>query len=236
MNRMQATLNRIAPSALFIAGFCFLSAMKVADCNGYYAMSKGSRIESSVYDDKNSLVSKNVLEIIDSKKVGGKTVSTAKNITENFKKKKTTETVYDFECDGQGTTVNVIQLMQENLKQNKQIGNANASGNNPVFPHQMSVGQTLPESNIVIDVSGEISLKSKIKIFDRKVVGTETITVPAGTFDCVVITYTEDIAVLVDEIKKYKVWMAKGVGIVRNEQYSKKGKLVLRSEMTKFSQ
>ena len=236
MYQMSPKPASIMKAMLLISGFIFLSAMKVSDCNGYYAMKKGSIMESSVYNDKNELVSKNVLEIIESKKVNGKTISTAKNTTENFKKKKTTETVYDFECDGEGTTVDVIQLMQENLKQSKQLGNSTASGNNPFFPHQLAVGQSLPESNITINVTGEISLKSKIKIFDRNVVAMESITVPAGTFDCAVITYTEDVAVLVDEIKKYKIWMAKGVGIVRNEQYSKKGKLILRSELTRFSQ
>jgi len=86
----------------------------------------------------------------------------------------------------------------------------------------MKVGETLPESKINISVKGEISLESGVKIYDRQVVATEKIALEAGTFDCVVITYTEDTSILFNKTKKYKVWMAKGVGIVKSEEYDKK--------------
>lgn len=152
-----------------------------------------------------------------------------------MKKNKTTESSYELVCDGAETAINMLKSVEVSLKKSTQFSQSSVSGNNPVFPNTMKVGQTLPEATISISVKGEISLDSGVKIYDRKVVAEEKITLEAETFDCIVITYTEDTSILFNKTKKYKVWMAKGVGIVKSEEYDKKERLEKVVELTKFS-
>lgn len=232
---MKTKFTKIGISLILFLGILISFAFKLNNCDGYYAMKKGTKSEFSVYDANNNLITKSTSEVIDSKTTGGKTISTIKTISTNLKKNKITESQVDVECDGNAVTINTLKVLEENLKKSNQLSQSTASGNNPVFPNVMSVGQTLPEANINISVKGEINLETNVRIYDRKVVAMEKITVPAGTFDCAVITYTEDTKILFDKLKSYKTWYAKGVGIVKNEEYDKKGKLESRSELTSFT-
>lgn len=222
-------------TVLLLTGIFMSFAFKSVNCDGYYAMKKGTKAEFSGYDANNNLTSKTISEVIDSKVVGGKTIATVKSISTNLKKNKVTETSLDVECDGNEVTLNTIKALQENLKKSNQLSQSTANGNNPTFPNVLSIGQTLPEANINISVKGEINLETNVRIFDRKVIAMESVTVPAGTFNCAVITYTEDTRILFDKVKTYKAWYAKGIGLVKSEEYDKKGKLETRSELTSIS-
>lgn len=67
---------------------------------------------------------------------------------------------------------------------------------------------------------------NKSTVHYRKVVGQETITTPAGTFDCLILEQLTEIKVLGTKQQAIsKTWYAKGVGDVKTEFYSTKGKL-----------
>jgi hypothetical protein len=176
-----------------------------------------------------------VLEIIENKHEGEKNIAVVKNIATDLKKNKTTESTYELLCDETGISINIMKTVQDNLKKSNQLDQTTVTGNNPIYPNEMKVGQTLPESIIKIEIKGEISMESGVKIYDRKVIASEKVTVEGGTFECVVITYTEETSFIYNKTKKYKVWMAKGVGIVKSEEYDKKGKLEKIIELTKLS-
>lgn len=205
------------------------------NCEGYYATKKGTVMEMKVLDNKNNVTGKSLLEVIENRQEGGKSIAVVKTQVTDLKKNKTTESSYELVCDGAETAINMLKSVEVSLKKSTQFSQSSVSGNNPVFPNTMKVGQTLPEATISISVKGEISLDSGVKIYDRKVVAEEKITLEAETFDCIVITYTEDTSILFNKTKKYKVWMAKGVGIVKSEEYDKKERLEKVVELTKFS-
>jgi hypothetical protein len=220
--------------ALFLVVFtCF--SFDLLNCDGYYATQKGRILEMKATDNKNKVTGKSVIEIVENKHEGGKNIAVVKNIATDLKKNKTTESSYELVCDDMGISINIIKTVQDNLKKSNQLNQTTVTGNNPIYPNEMKVGQTLPESKIKIDIKGEISMESGVKIYDRKVIATEKLSVEGGTFDCVVITYTEETSFVVSKTKKYKVWMAKGVGIVKSEEYDKKGKLEKIIELTKLS-
>lgn len=232
---MKTKFSKITIPLLLLTGIFISFAFKFVNCDGYSATQKGIKTETTEYDASNNVTGKSTSEVIDSKMVGGKTLATVKSTVIDLKKNKTTESVFDVECDGTSTTVNTIKLLTDNLKKSNTLGESTASGNNPVTPNILSVGQTLPEANINISINGEISLQSNVKMYDRKVVAMEKVTVPAGTFDCAVVTYTEDTRILFDKIKNHKVWLAKGIGAVKSEEYDKKGKLEKRTELTSIT-
>lgn len=221
-------------TALILVAFTFIS-FDLLNCDGYYATKKGRILEMKATDNKNKVTGTSVIQIVENKYEGGKNISVVKNIATDLKKNKTTESSYELVCDDMGISINIMKTVQDNLKKSNQLNQTTVTGNNPIYPNEMKVGQTLPESKIKIDIKGEISMESGVKIYDRKVIATEKLSVEGGSFDCVVITYTEETTFLYNKTKKYKVWMAKGVGIVKSEEYDKKGKLEKIVELTKLS-
>ena len=78
-----------------------------------------------------------------------------------------------------------------------------------------------------------------MEVYDRKVEGFESITTPAGTFECVKVTYKArtkmGTAIPINVNISGAEWFAKGTGIVRTESYDKKDKLTGYTILTEFS-
>jgi type 1 fimbria pilin len=101
-----------------------------------------------------------------------------------------------------------------------------------VTPYKLKEGDILPDVNCDIKVS---FIKINCKITNRKCLGFETITVPAGTFNCRKISQTTTVKAMgKSEINTSIEWEAEGIGTVRNEVYDKKSNLVSYSELTKI--
>jgi len=74
-------------------------------------------------------------------------------------------------------------------------------------------------------------------IKNREVIGKETITTPAGIFDCYVISYNIDLNTNMgmSQSNSAKQWIAEGVGMVKQEDYNKKGEITSSSLLTSFN-
>lgn len=90
------------------------------------------------------------------------------------------------------------------------------------FSPDMAPDTKLPKSSLRIN-AGMVSMRGNL--WDAKVLGKETVTVPAGTYeDCVKITYTIVMNSPDGNTKHVNEdWFAKGVGIVKSVEYDKKG-------------
>lgn len=95
--------------------------------------------------------------------------------------------------------------------------NATAQAAPSILPATMEPGDTLPQVTGKIKVS---LLTFSYRIWDRKVLRRETISVPAGTFDCIVLEerklesgpgHNRDVL--------NHTWYCKGVGFVRHDTY-----------------
>lgn len=90
------------------------------------------------------------------------------------------------------------------------------------LPQNLEVGADLADYEIEIKV---MFMKSKVSMQDRKVIGRETITVPAGTFDCYVVEETMTAsAMMMKEKTVQKSWYARGIGMVKQETWDKNKK------------
>jgi hypothetical protein len=101
------------------------------------------------------------------------------------------------------------------------------SGVDLEIPSTMVVGLTLPDANVNVSFSmnGMVIMRMYVKITNRKVAAQESVTVPAGTFDCFKITYDIETKAMAKITASAAQWMAKGPGMVKSETYDKKGKL-----------
>lgn len=95
--------------------------------------------------------------------------------------------------------------------------NATADAAPSIIPADMAPGDTLPQ----VTGKGKVSLISfSYRIWDRKVLRYETISLPAGTFDCVVLQERklESGPGHNREVLNH-TWYCKGVGMVRHDTY-----------------
>jgi hypothetical protein len=104
------------------------------------------------------------------------------------------------------------------------------------LPNDLSVGLNLEDANVTITVTmAGINMKTMVLMTHRKVEKQETITTPAGTYNCYVI-YSENESQIMGMKKTFpsRLWLSEGVGMVKQETYQKDGDLISSTHLTKF--
>jgi len=65
-----------------------------------------------------------------------------------------------------------------------------------------------------------------VNVSNRKVEAVESLTTPAGTFECYKISYDVATKMMINVKTKGVEWFSKGVGMVKSETYDSAGKLL----------
>ncbi len=117
------------------------------------------------------------------------------------------------------------------------------SGNDLVYPGNLAVGDELPTYTISAILTFELA-PGQFEIQDvtpteRKCVAIEEITVPAGTFNCVVIEESVNYTARANGqtnsvITKTKTWYSEGVGTVKEQTFTNRGKLQSTTQLTEI--
>ena len=214
---------------LVLGMVCLASATfagKAQGCNGYAAMKTGTKFVLTSYSkgDMNKVASTSVYEV----KSSSTNSATLHLVTTESGGKETVNASYEINCTGNGILIDQKALLSHELEKSSSGTDVKTevSGTNLEIPSDLNVGQNLPDSRIeAILHAGNIKMDVKVDVHNRKVAGKETITVPAGTFDCYIITDESFTKTLVSKTTTHKIWVAKGIGTVKQETYDKKGKL-----------
>lgn len=78
-----------------------------------------------------------------------------------------------------------------------------------------------------------MNMTSTMDMTNRKVEKQETITTPAGTFECFVI-YSDNKSKMMMASQNYpsRLWLAEGIGMVKQDSFNKNGKLMSSTLLT----
>lgn len=100
------------------------------------------------------------------------------------------------------------------------------TGDEYAIPFVLEAGQFLPDAHLLVTAAnGDRQVKMMIGITDRAVLAFEEIITPAGKFDTFKIAETLTVKMMFFKITmKHTAWYAPGIGIVREEEQTKKGK------------
>jgi hypothetical protein len=100
-------------------------------------------------------------------------------------------------------------------------------GGNLEMPSSMKAGDLLKDGDLKMSFSsgGVTVMNMSVSITNRKVEAVESLTTPAGTFECYKISYDIATKMMISVKMKGIEWYAKGVGLVKSETYGKDGKL-----------
>lgn len=213
------------------------------DCDNNLLFKKGVEIQTSTNNVQGNVTMKSVSRITNVYQEGGMTVSECemKTANENGKNEKIMNARY--KCDGKNFYMDLASLLSD-PKQNTHVETTGLQ-----FPFNVTVGETLPDaSNSIVMNRGGKEMKITSYIKERKVEAKESVTTPAGTFECYRISFTietdMDIPGMDDKSKevmkevkkkmgtnKMIFWYAPGITIIKMEFFMG-DKLVTRNEVT----
>ena len=226
---------------IFISLFISLLSLTLVKaqgvCSTYYAMGQGTNFQLTQFDGKNN---EKVLAVTNYKVLESTTTADGQKATISAeivdKKGEVTATSeYEIICENDVVSVDFKSLMGPDVFAQFPEMDMEVSGTALELPNSLSAGQSLPDADLLAVVNmTPIKMRLTFIMTNRKVVGEETITTPAGTFDCVVLTYDYESKFGVKVTGTSRQYLAKGVGVVLQIDYNKKGKEVSRTVLTSF--
>ncbi|MEH6763768.1 MAG: hypothetical protein V7655_04640 [Aequorivita antarctica] len=228
---MKTLLNTLA--------LLFISYIGISqnDCNKFYPLNEGTKFQITVYDSKEKPSAIIDYDVVNVRKSGGDKIGTINSKMTDGKGKEITNTSFDVSCNGEVVSIDFKSLINPQIFE--QFGNMDyeITGTNMEWPNNLSVGQKLPDATMDMKISmSGINMNMTVEITDRKVIGKETITSPAGSFNCFVITYSTNMKMGISQRTTSKQWVTEKVGAVKSENYDKNGKVTGSSLLTKFEE
>ena len=212
-----------------IPGFIILSAtgINAQDCSKYYFMQENKTVEMTIYNKKGDPNGKQIYNVNGVSNSGG--ITTANVNTEMFdrKGKSVAKSSGKYECKGGVVMVNMKMMIPS--AQMEQFGKADVKADDVYieYPSSMKAGDALKDANFNIDMDqGGLKQTLILNISNRKVEGKESVTTPAGTWDCFKISYKAKLTIKTAGIGipmniDGTEWYAPDFGVVKTE--SKQG-------------
>lgn len=100
------------------------------------------------------------------------------------------------------------------------------------MPTEMAVGQTLEDASMRMKM-GFVGMS--VEMTDGQVLARETVTTPAGTFDCFKVSQNVTSSAMGFKERATEIsWYARGVGAVKSQTLDKNGKVTATEELTEY--
>ncbi|WP_318310268.1 TapB family protein [Flagellimonas crocea] len=222
---------------LLLAVFAASNLQAQSTCSTYYPLVEGASLQYTNYDKKgkdDGQINYKITNVESS----GDNVSATMMMEMVDKKGNTYTSDYEIDCDGNVVKIDFKSLMNDQMLSQMGDVEMDISGTDVDLPNNLSVGQQLPDANMELKMKmgGAINMNMTVETLNRKVEKQESVTTPAGTFNCFVI-YSETRTKMMMGNKTFpnRVWLAEGVGMVKQESYNTKGKLIGSSLLTEYS-
>jgi len=154
----------------------------------------------------------------------------------NNKDKLMTEGEYGFECDNGLIKMDMSGFVPaESLEAFKSM-EVEVTMDQLEYPSDMQVGQTLKNGTFEVKTKNSpMPMNMVFEMNDRKVEARETVTTPAGTFDCFKISYNTNSKIMIANTSFKSVqYLAEKYGAVKTETYKSNGKLIGYSLLSKY--
>ncbi len=206
-------------------------------CSAFYPFTTGTTFQVANYDKDGKEVSVTDFKILSNRLEGGNEIASMESSFITDKSNIVMETTYDLVCSGDNVSMDFKSMMNPTMNEQFEKYDVDISGMDIVLPNNLFEGQQLPDAKMLIKVDmGAVKMAMGVEMKDRKVEGMETITTPAGTFECYIISYEVKTRMGLNKTNNAKQWIARGVGMVKQEDYNKKGKVTSSSILTAFNQ
>jgi hypothetical protein len=220
--------------------FLFLSTIIIfhktvnAQTCGYLLLKNNAEIEMSMFDKKGNPSGKVIYKVLSSNGTEAKVNSKVFN----EKGKELTSAEGTYKCDGGNFSVDMKAMLPGDQAKSMNMKDMEVKTNNATlyYPTTLTVGSQLPDNEFTADTytGGKKIMSMGLRVTDRKVEGKESITTPAGKFDCYKITSNQTIKSIFNFNVQTTEWFSPNVGMIKTEVY-RKGDLTSTMMITKIS-
>jgi uncharacterized protein DUF3108 len=203
---------------------------------GYMPFKEGLSFEMTNYGKKGKVLSSNKSKVASLDDADDGFIAVVETETFDKKGESFANGSYTMKCSDGIIYLDMSAMLDPQAMAGFSSMEAEISGNALEIPNHLSVGQILPDGTMEMKISsgGVKMITIRMSITNRKVEAEETITTAAGSFDCIKMSQESELKMLIKKKFKTVIWYAKGVGMVRSENYNSKGKIESYSELTKF--
>lgn len=220
---------------LFFSAMYFVHAQE--GCSKFYPMTEGVAMEYTNYNKKGKVEGVSSFQVTSVDTEGSTTNATMAINLKDDKGKEIYTTDYKLSCTGNMVTLDYESILPSDMM--KQYGDMDieVTGNDIEIPNDLSVGQNLADANVTMKINmGAMNMNMAVDMLNRKVEKKENVTTPAGTYDCYVL-YSENHSkiMMANQVFPSRVWLAEGVGMVKQETYKKNGDLMGSTMLTSYS-
>lgn len=205
-------------------------------CSKYYPLKEGTKFQITTYDkkDKAGAIINYLVKRVEHNSVGE--IATLSTEYLDDKGELILNSEYKITCKDNMVSIDFKSMMGQDIFSQYKDAEIEMSGTNIEIPNNLIIGEELPDADMLMKIKmTPINLKMSMKMTNRKVEGKEKITTPAGTFDCIILSYNSEFKMGIKKLGSTKQWFAEGFGLVKSEEYNKKGKFIGKSVLTKFS-
>lgn len=225
-------------SVLSLFSSQFLSSQ---NCDNFYPLKKGNSFEMQEFDGQNKLQGTDVVTVIDRKDVGGTAEATMQAIHTDAKGKAGAPVEFKVKCDGAVFYMD-LQTFASSMEKNKDMELKMDGGFSEMPVKNMKVGDTLKDAVMkmhMLQKGKEMGLM--VMTIRRKIDAKESVTVPAGTFECYKIAVESESAMEMMGMKmpggknQHVEYFSPGIGTVKSEFFDKSGKLMRYSVLSKIT-
>lgn len=208
----------------------FVSALSGhAQCtNPFYEFKEGTKIYMQNYDGENQLQGKTETEVKDVTETvnGFKTTVALKVIDKDDKI--ISEGSYGMECDNGTVKLDLSGFIPTKSLMAFGDMDIKVEMEEMEIPAKLYPGQELKDASLTVSaVNSPFPLSMQIIMKDRKIEGKQTITTPAGTFECYKLTYDMVIDFMMGSLVMKNVqYLTEKLGAVKTETYDSDSKLL----------
>jgi hypothetical protein len=202
---------------------------------GMYPLNEGAVSEMTTYNKKGKVSMVALHEVQKVTQNGAVTEYTIHTKILDDKGEVATEGTSSALCRDGKFTMSIENILDQDTQANLRDMEFEFEGEEIIIPSDIEVGQTLPDAEMIMQTTGPVKLKATLSITNRKVEKKEKITVPAGSYDCYLITSDQVMKMMASSENTLKKWISPEVGLVKLEVYNKKGKLTSTQELTKYT-
>jgi len=209
-------------------------------CDNLIFFKEGTKTTLSHYNDDGKPTGSTKTTYKNVSRSGGKVSVTA--VTENYDKKGklSTSSELAMRCENGSLSIDLKSMMPQQQADAYKDFELQVEGMEKEFPSSLAVGSTLKDANAKFTVSAKGGtpmpmMNMSLQITNRKVEGKESITTPAGTFECFKISEDSEMKTIFKVRSKNIYWFSYEVGVVKLEVYKENGKLMTKSELTELT-
>lgn len=214
--------------SLFVIMLAFiLSGVTLAQECSYYSLSEGTVVAYQNLDAKGKVTSTTRSTCLNVSQEGGATIYTIKSEYADTKNKNQSTKEFGMRCENGEFHVDMQSMVDPKSMEAFKDMEISVDSKDIIFPSALTTGQVLPDASITISAAtGGVNLLNLVlNVTNRKVVGTESVTVPAGTFECYKITYDVETKMMFKVNASVAEYVNMGVGNVKTETFDKKGNI-----------